>query len=153
MWVLHFRSGHSFLINWMGLQRADLQKILLDLARPYMKVRLNTKVRDVDPSQPAVILESGEIIKADLVIGADGLNSRLRDIVVGQPDRPTPTGDATYRALIPTGPMMKDPELKQLVDETCMNIWMGPGRHIVGYCIVGHSNFRFKSLSEPLAIM
>lgn len=104
-----------------------------------MNIRLNSKVQKVDPSWPTVTLESGEKLKADLIIGADGLNSRLRDIVVGHPDKPTPTGDATYRALIPTGPMMKDPDLKQLLDEGSVNVWMGPGRHIVSYCVVSSS--------------
>ena len=120
-------------------QRADLQRILVDLAKPFMDIRLNSKVQEVDPSLPTVTLESGETLKADLIIGADGLNSRLRDIVVGHPDKPTPTGDGAYRALIPTGLMKKDPDLGQLVDEGSVNVWMGPGRHIVSYCVVSSS--------------
>ena len=109
-----------------------------------MNIRLNSKVQKVDPSLPTVTLESGEILKADLIIGADGLNSRLRDIVVGHPDKPTPTGDGAYRALIPTGLMKKDPDLRQLVDEGSVNVWMGPGRHIVSYCVVSSSLSSFK---------
>ena len=110
-----------------------------------MNIRLNSKVQKVDPSLPTVTLESGETLKADLIIGADGLNSRLRDIVVGHPDKPTPTGDGAYRALIPTGLMKKDPDLRQLVDEGSVNVWMGPGRHIVSYCVVSSS---LSSLKE-----
>lgn len=133
LWGDNLERDHG--APYYHIHRADLQRILLDLAKPFVNIRLNSKVQRVDPSLPTVTLESGETLKADLIIGADGLNSRLRDIVVGHPDKPTPTGDATYRALIPTGPMMKDSDLRQLLDESSVNVWMGPGRHIVSYCV------------------
>ncbi|KAF8994817.1 hypothetical protein BDQ17DRAFT_1524804 [Cyathus striatus] len=118
------------------IHRADLHNILIDLARPYITLRMNSKVTNVDPWAPSVTLQSGETISADVIIGADGVKSRLRDIVVGGPDRAKPTGDSAYRALIPTDLMMKDPELKQLVDRGSSTIWMGHNRHMVGYCLV-----------------
>ncbi|KAG6856070.1 hypothetical protein H0H87_007726 [Tephrocybe sp. NHM501043] len=117
------------------VHRADLHRLLLELAAPYMTLRLNSKVLTVEPSTPFVVLESGEILRTDLVIGADGVRSIVRDIVIGKKDTPLDTGDAAYRATIPTSEMLKDPELRQFVEEAEANVWMGPGRHIVGYCI------------------
>ena len=64
------------------------------------------------------------------------MKSFLREVVVGGPDRPKPTGDAAYRAIIPTAEMIKDPDLKPFVDDPHMNAWMGPKRHIMMYNIV-----------------
>lgn len=82
-----------------------------------MTLRLSSKVVSVDPSLPSLTLESGEVIKADLVFGADGVKSSLREVVVGGLDKPVPTGDAAYRATISTEDMIKDPDLKPLVDQ------------------------------------
>jgi salicylate hydroxylase len=96
---------------------------------------LNSRVVSVDPAAPSLTLESGEVVHADVIIGADGVKSILREVVVGGPDKPTPTGDAAYRAIIPTSEMIKDPDLKPLVDYPEMTGWMGPGRHIMAYNI------------------
>ncbi|KAF8994810.1 hypothetical protein BDQ17DRAFT_1251326 [Cyathus striatus] len=118
------------------VHRADLHQMLLDIALPYItSLRMNAKVTSVDPSLPSVTLQSGETIHADLIIGADGVRSHLRSIIVGAPDRPKPTGDAAYRALIPTDEMIKDPELKILIDQPAATMWMGPMKHLVGYCV------------------
>lgn len=101
-----------------------------------MTLRLNSHVVSTDPSIPTLTLASGEVIKTDLVIGADGLKSTIREVVIGRPDKPEPTGDAAYRAIIPTSEMMKDPDLRPLVEFPEMTGWIGPGRHIMAYCIV-----------------
>lgn len=41
--------------------------------------------------------------------------------------------------------MHNDPDLKHLVDETEMAIWMGPKKHVVGYCLVCRSFFDASS--------
>ena len=81
-------------------------------------------------------LSTGETISGDLIIGADGVKSVLREVVIGKPDRPEPTGDAAYRAIIPTEVMMEDPDLRPFVETPEMTAWMGPGRHLMAYCIV-----------------
>jgi len=117
------------------IHRADLYEMLSELASPYIKLRLNSQVIDVDPDAPSVTLKSGEVLNADLIIGADGISSRMREIAFQVTNTALPQGDAAYRAIIHTSEMMKDPELKELVDETALTLWLGPGRHVVGYCI------------------
>ena len=119
-------------------QRADFINLLHDLAAPYMTLRLSSRVVSVCPSasSPSVTLSSGQTISCDLVIGADGIKSIVREVVVGHPDNAVKTGDAAYRAIISTEAMMKDKDLRPLVEFPEMTGWMGPGRHIVGYCIV-----------------
>lgn len=110
--------------------------MLYDLAAPYITVRLNSQVVDVDPITPRITLKSGEILSADLIVGADGIASRVRETAFQVTNSAPPAGDSAYRAVINTSDMLHDPELKQLVDDAAMTIWMGPRRHIVGYSIV-----------------
>ncbi|KAJ8521819.1 hypothetical protein ONZ45_g1524 [Pleurotus djamor] len=117
------------------IHRADFHKLLYELAQPYMTLRLNSRVVGVDPKTPSVTLISGAVLEADLIIGADGVKSTIREVVVGGPDNPVPTGDAAYRAIIPATALLNDPDLKHLVDEAEMTAWVGPQRHIIGYCI------------------
>ncbi|KAH6897960.1 hypothetical protein BKA70DRAFT_1528082 [Coprinopsis sp. MPI-PUGE-AT-0042] len=118
-----------------AVHRADAQRILVDLAAPYAALRLNSRVVDIDPSTPSATLSSGEVVKADLLIGADGIHSRVRDTVVGHKEDATPTGDAAYRATIPAELIQADPDLKFLVEGYISNVWIGPGRRIVGYLV------------------
>ena len=111
--------------------------MLYDIAKPFMHLRLGSRVVSVNPSAPSVTLESGEVVFGDLVIGADGLHSLVHGYVRGGPADPVPTGDSTYRATIAVADMLKDQDLRPLVETPQIHCWMGPGRHIVGYCIVG----------------
>jgi salicylate hydroxylase len=140
---------------YVHIHRADYHSMLLRLATsaPNVIFRLNATVVDAqpDPTAPgakgghvSITLAGGEIIHADLIIAADGVKSRLQALVTGKQSEPEPTGDAAYRAIIPTDLMLADPELKSLVDEPNMTGWMAPGRHLMAYCIVSNS-IPFKS--------
>ncbi|CCM06073.1 uncharacterized protein FIBRA_08320 [Fibroporia radiculosa] len=119
------------------IHRADLHKLLYDLVAPYVTLRLNSTVVGIDPGRPSVQLASGETIEGDLIIGADGIKSFVQQVVLGQSNLAQGTGDAVYRAMIPTDLMLADPELRSFVETPEMTIWMGPRRHMVGYNIRG----------------
>ena len=118
------------------IHRADLHKMLFDLVAPRVKIRLGSTVVAVDPETPSVTLASGEVVTADLIIGADGVKSIVQTTVLGTINEAQATGDAAYRAIVPTSVMLNDSELKPLVDSPEMTAWMAPGRHLMGYNIV-----------------
>lgn len=117
------------------IHRADFHRMLYELAEPQCTIRTNCRVVSMDTSKPTLTLESGEVVHADLVIGADGVKSTLRQYVVGGPDRARSTGDAAYRAIVPTEKLLQDPDLRPLVEKPEMVGWMGPNRHIMAYNI------------------
>lgn len=124
------------------IHRADYHAMLHRLAvKAGVHIRLGATVCEVQPDPaiaggPSITLMSGEVLYADLIVGADGVKSKLQKVVTGLDDQPTPTGDAAYRAIVPTDLMVQDPELRPLVESAEGTIWMAPGRHLGGYCIV-----------------
>ncbi|CAK5269509.1 unnamed protein product [Mycena citricolor] len=131
------------------IHRADLLDMLFKLAAPHMTLFTNSRVVAVDPAQGQITLQSGETVRGDVVLGADGLKSMVREVIVGRPDKPLPTGDAAYRVVIPTARMMADPDLASLVEYPEMTGWLGPGRHIMAYCIVR----RLRACPEWLSLI
>lgn len=111
--------------------------MLFDLAKPHINFRSGCRVASVDPSTPSVILDSGEMVTADVVIGADGIRSVVRDIVVGHAQNVRYTGDSAYRFTIPAEDLLSDQDLAPLVNH--LSVWVGPQKHLVVYGIVTHS--------------
>ena len=70
--------------------------------------------------------ENGVAIKADILIGADGIHSTIRRALHGE-ERPRFTGCIAYRGLIPMQ------RVAHLDIEFASTNWMGPGRHFVHY--------------------
>ncbi|KAJ7152370.1 hypothetical protein C8R46DRAFT_480544 [Mycena filopes] len=126
---------------YLHIHRADLLDMLFKLATPYMTLHLNSRVVALDADRAQVTLTSGKIFTGDIILGADGVKSMIREVVLGRPDKPIPTGDAAYRAIVPISEMIKDEDLKTLVEGTEMTSWVGPGRHIVGYVLTGGTKY------------
>ena len=55
--------------------------------RSGVRIDYNSTVVDVDINAPSVTLESGETIHADLVVGADGSYSLVRQKLVGRKEK------------------------------------------------------------------
>lgn len=120
------------------IHRADLYQLLYDavVSLPNVTLHLSSRVEEVYAEKPAVKLVNGKIFEGDLLIGADGIKSVVQTAVLGARNEARPTGDAAYRAVVPTEIMMEDPELRVLVEHPTMTGWMAPGRHLMGYNIV-----------------
>ena len=118
--------------------RANLHKCLLDRALELGgTVACNSRVEDVRVDEVAntatVVLKDGREKTVDLVIGADGIFSKMREIMLGREDPPTPTGDLAYRLLLSTKDILKDPELAPFITDPQVNYWMGPDMHAGGF--------------------
>ena len=110
----------------------------LDLARhrPHDRFRFVHRARLVEMLETAALeagvrIELGHDIRTlptdcDLVIGADGVKSRIRPLLNGF-ESPFFTGQSAWRALIPSEP--DAPPVAQ--------VFMGPGRHLVSYPLAG----------------
>lgn len=81
------------------------------------KVDFGVTVESVNPGnpKPTVKLSTGEILTADVVIGADGPRSIVRPVVLNREDDAKPSGFTIFGTTIPAAEMMEDPELAKLV--------------------------------------
>jgi len=55
--------------------------------------------KEAPGKQPSVVLEDGREFFADVVIGADGIKSQTRELVLGFEDKPKSSGYACYRKI------------------------------------------------------
>ena len=109
------------------VHRADLVALLLRGAvEAGVEMRLFSRVVAVELGDaPVLRLEDGSSHQPGLLIGADGLHSRVRAALNG-PGQPFFTGQVAWRALIPGDG-----------GEDVAEVHMGPGRHLVSYPLRG----------------
>lgn len=112
---------------FVQIHRADLLDILAS-ALPREHLRLGARVVEVreDSGSAVVVLQDGQEISGDVVIGADGIHSRVRELVVG-PTEPEFSGVLGWRALL-----TREQVDKVGIDHSC-DCWLGAGRSIVSY--------------------
>ena len=83
-------------------------------------------------SEAGIILDSGEKVTADIVIGSDGVRSKARELVLGYVDKPKSSGYAVFRAWFTNEEMIKDPETKHFCENgDTFNGWIGPDVHFL----------------------
>ncbi|KAI1152137.1 salicylate hydroxylase [Nemania diffusa] len=115
--------------------RGDYHVAFLDAVRDAgIEIHMGCEVTDYEDeegSQPAVVLADGTRVPADIVIGADGIKSRARELVLGFADAPKSSGYSCYRAYFPGAHLKEDPLCREFVDHDCVNIWIGEDTHLV----------------------
>ncbi|KAJ6512883.1 FAD/NAD(P)-binding domain-containing protein [Mycena sanguinolenta] len=117
-------SGESMVTRWpTGLccHRSDLYEELKRVATgegegPPVKLRLGANVLACDPENGTISLSNGEVIRADLVLGADGGHSVIRTDIVGEVQKITYSGVTCFRTVFEL-PANGAPELQWLTDE------------------------------------
>jgi len=148
--VLRWQNGKELQVTTVDhsrgeqyvVHRADLHNALLHKAESLsnVTVRLDSTATDVDFEAASVTLTNGEIVAADVVLGADGIKSRTRTKMLGDgADVATPTGDAVFRLMLDRDTMLGDPELAPFMNEAVAYRWIGPDCHVMAYPVRGHT--------------
>lgn len=81
--------------------------------------------------KPSISFKDGTILEADVIVGADGIKSRARELVLGFSDSPKSSGYSCWRAYFPGEQLREDPLCRDFVDHDCVNIWIGEDTHLV----------------------
>ncbi|MFC4049928.1 FAD-dependent monooxygenase [Actinomadura syzygii] len=111
------------------VHRAELLDVIRS-AVPAETVRLGKRCTalDLDGERPSLRFADGEVVEADIVIGADGVHSVVRGAIAGP--RPAAfSGLCAFRALVPGD---RAPSFARRPAQT---LWIGPKHHLVHYPI------------------
>jgi 6-hydroxynicotinate 3-monooxygenase len=111
---------------YINVHRGDLHDVLYTSLEPNT-VAFGHKLRSLDATARRVKLEFENGIKAesDIVIGADGVHSTVREFLLG-PEKPRFSGHIAHRAVFPTA------LLNGLPIRACTK-WWGPRSHVLVY--------------------
>ena len=111
---------------FLAIHRADLQAVLSAAMAPDT-VAFGKRLIATNEHNGRVVLAfaDGSRSEADIVIGADGVNSKVREALLG-PETPTYSGLAAYRSLFPADALGS----LNVADYTK---WWGPDRDVIAY--------------------
>lgn len=122
------RAESTYGAKFLQMHRADLHGALTSVV-PGTEVHLGKRLTDLTELDDSVRLcfEDGTEVDADMVVGADGIHSRVRQSLFG--DQPLRfTGRVAFRGVIEAA-AMRDVQMAPFTK------WWGPDRHIVIYHI------------------
>jgi salicylate hydroxylase len=112
--------------------RGDYHEVFLQAVRDAgIPIHMSSEVVAFDEDKPSVILADGQEVEADVVVGADGIKSRARELVLGFADAPKSSGYSCWRAYFPGEHLKEDSLCREFVDHDCVNIWIGYDTHLV----------------------
>jgi salicylate hydroxylase len=124
------------------MHRADVLRTLV-AALPSDRMHIGHRLTGFadDGDRVEAQFENGARIKADLLVGADGIHSTVRHILFG-PEQPRFTGCMCYRGLVPAQ------RLVHLDIPVEAQIWMGPGKHFVHYYVRNKELLNFVAVID-----
>lgn len=127
------------------IYRADLHALMERHVRQHQPDAIRLGARAVSLVQDCegveVELESGERVRGDVLIGADGVHSRIRRALFGPSDAQF-TGCVAWRGLVPREKL--PPHLRANVATN----WIGPGAHVIHYPLRNGELVNFVGIVE-----
>jgi salicylate hydroxylase len=111
------------------VHRADLQAVLLAVARTRERIALNlgAEVESVRATERGIVFNvGGRKVSTDVLVAADGVHSALRTAYFGRPEAQR-VGSTAWRAALPMT------EVPDFVPRDCTGLWLAPGAHLVHY--------------------
>src|SRR5215470_4139464 len=130
---------------YITVHRGDLQMLLADAisSRREGAIRLGHTCVDLQQGDNVVEarFDNGKIARASVVIGADGVHSKVRASLFGV-DEAEFTGCIAWRGLVPFE------RLPPQVSRTIGTNWVGPGGHVVHYPVRAGQMLNFVAILE-----
>ena len=124
------------------IHRADLLAAIA-AGFPAERVHLGHRLVDLEDRGDGAEarFENGAHVKADVLVGADGIHSAVRAALFGD-EEPRFAGCVAYRGLVPAE------RIADLGLELGSQSWVGPGAHLVHYFVSGGRLLNFVGWTE-----
>ncbi|HCV24750.1 MAG TPA: monooxygenase [Candidatus Latescibacteria bacterium] len=136
---------HDYGAPYYHVHRADLHNILADAFQAAVPggIHLGCTVNGFEEHSDGITLEfaDGSTAQGDLLVGADGLKSAVRDQILGE----VPcnwTGNVAWRGILPTNRLPKG------FMDTVVSNFVGPGKHMVIYYLRRQELVNFVGVVE-----
>lgn len=115
--------------SYWGIHRVDLQQ---GLARAFgdERLHLSRAVAGIGDDGRSIAFADGSTVAADVVVGADGVHSVVREYVAPG-EGPRYSGTSAFRGLVPRS------ALPSLPDPLAIQFWAGPHAHLLHYALGG----------------
>ncbi|WP_204330049.1 FAD-dependent monooxygenase [Rhizobium phaseoli] len=132
--------------SYITIHRGDMHAVQID-ALPQDKVHFGHRLIGIEERETDVLLtfENGRRVAAGLVVGADGINSMIRDMLLG-PEKPRFSGWIGHRALV----NMDKLRGSGLEFEACVKWWWEASRHIMAYATKGNGSEYYYVTGVPV---
>jgi 2-polyprenyl-6-methoxyphenol hydroxylase-like FAD-dependent oxidoreductase len=146
LWRAAGRWQHQWMLAHRVDLHAELKKVAIAEDGPGTPAILRTSSRVASVgTDGSVTLDSGEQLRADVVIGADGVHSKARYALPGsQGFKPAGDGKSAFRFTMPRSRALEDPLTKPLAEkEGHLNMYMGKDRRVVIYPTRNHELLNF----------
>jgi 6-hydroxynicotinate 3-monooxygenase len=129
---------------YINVHRGDLHAVLASAVKPG-SIGFGHCLVGLEPSSAGVrlLFENGVQHEADIVVGADGIRSKVREVLFG-PEPPRFTGRVAHRAIFQTE------RLGGLPMRDCTK-WWGPDRHLLAYFMTQRRDEVYLMGSVPAA--
>lgn len=135
------RYGHPYLM----LYRPDLHAILVRALEERSLGALQLGAKVIDASQTdagvSVVVDDGRRFDADVLIGADGVHSVIRQRFIAE-DRPQFSGCIAWRGVL------RRTSLPASMQGTSGVNWVGPGAHVIHYPVHAGEFVSFTGIVE-----
>ncbi len=135
------RYGHPYLM----LHRPDLHQVLIKALRDRSPGALHLGAKIVEAGQSRevafVTLADGRRFDADVLIGADGVHSVVRQCVIAE-DKPRFSGCIAWRGVIERSTLPPSMQGASGVN------WVGPGAHVIHYPVHAGEFVSFTGIVE-----
>lgn len=127
------------------IHRADLLDILRQAVLGKAHIHLNSRCVGLSSfdQAPTLTFSDGRCEEFDVVVGCDGIRSRVRD-VLSVPDAPRFTNNMCWRALV------SSQELPPGHVPPTTTLWTGPGGHVVTYYVRGGALVNVVAVREVM---
>ena len=130
---------------YLMLHRADLHRALAEAVRALSPdaIRLGEKVEGLRQfgGKVEVTTAQGNVFEADLLIGADGVHSRVRSVLFG-------ADEAVYSGVMAWRGVIDAERLPERLRSAYGTNWIGPGAHVIHYPLRGHKLINFVAAVE-----
>ena len=148
------RIRNVYGVPWLLIHRADYFRVLVKEAKRLgVDINVNCAVSRIDCSNAPVLVgnSAGPDIRADVVIGADGIHSKCRDIIqtsLSEPRRVTK--GFVHRVSVSDEAIGAHEELVKLLGDKVTNTWVGKGAHVATYPVRGSDVYNFVFICDVL---